>query len=214
MLGFVPFVFQYISTVADRYAYLALLGPAVGLGVVLRGRGTRAYVAACGVLAVLGAGSAVQTRVWADEIRLFRHAIAQNPESYIGHQNLSYALYRNGSLPEAIEHARRAVAIAPYPPSWFQLGSLLGGSGEVDEAGLYLRKTLEGDPRHGRAHFALGVLAEQRRDRVQAAEHFQAALELEPTLRARVLEQLERLGAAPAGATHTVRTEAASATRP
>jgi len=31
VLGLVPFVFQRISTVADRYAYLALLGPALAL---------------------------------------------------------------------------------------------------------------------------------------------------------------------------------------
>ena len=156
VLGLVPFVFQYISTVADRYAYLALLGPAVGLGLWLRGRGPRAYLAVCALLAVLAAVSGAQSRVWADEVTLFRHAIAHHPGSYIGHQNLSYVLFKTGRLPEAIEHARRAVAIAPHPPAWFHLGSLLADHGQNDEAELYLRKALEGDPRHARAHLRSG----------------------------------------------------------
>ena len=35
VLGFVPFAFQHISTVADRYTYLAMLGPALGISLVL-----------------------------------------------------------------------------------------------------------------------------------------------------------------------------------
>jgi tetratricopeptide (TPR) repeat protein len=200
VLGFVPFVFQYISTVAERYAYLALLGPALGAAVWLRGRGMRAYLVAGVVLAALGVRSAVQTRVWADEVTLFRHAVIHNPESYIGHQNLSYALYRSGQLPAAIEHARRAVAIAPHPPSWFHLGSLLVEGGQLDEAEALLKKALGGDPRHGRAHFALGLVAEQRRDRDRAVQHFRTAVELEPGLRPIAAEALARVGSMAPGA--------------
>jgi tetratricopeptide (TPR) repeat protein len=130
--------------------------------------------------------------VWATPITLFGHAVARNPDSYIGHQNLSYELVQTGQLPRAIEHARRAVAISPHPPAWFHLGSLLGDQGQLDEAELYLRKTLEGNPRHARAHFVLGVIAERRNDRARAIQHFQTAVQLEPALAA---EALGRLGA-------------------
>ncbi len=39
--GLVPFVFQYYSTVADRYAYVALLGPALAVAWLLTGDGRR-----------------------------------------------------------------------------------------------------------------------------------------------------------------------------
>ncbi|MDH7570696.1 MAG: hypothetical protein QHJ73_14035, partial [Armatimonadota bacterium] len=55
VLGFVPFIFQQFSTVADRYAYLALLGPAVALAWWLSTqRRPAAGVATSAVLAALG----------------------------------------------------------------------------------------------------------------------------------------------------------------
>ena len=198
VLGFVPFVFQYISTVADRYAYLALLGPALGLAAWLHQRrpGRNAQVAVGAALLALAAVSVLQTRVWADPISLFGHAIARNPDSYIGHQNLSYELLQAGQLPRAVEHARRAVAISPHPSAWFHLGSLLSDQGQPDEAELYLRKTLEGEPGHARAHFMLGLLAERRHDRARAIEHLRTAVQLEPALGTMAAEPLGRLGVA------------------
>jgi hypothetical protein len=60
VIGIVPFTFQYFSTVADRYVYLAMLGPALAVAAVLarlEGRGVRVKAVA-GALHADRSGSA------------------------------------------------------------------------------------------------------------------------------------------------------------
>ena len=65
VLGFVPFHFQLISTVGDRYVYLAMLGPALALASLIATTPGRT-VASVSIIALtaLAAAVAVQVRVW------------------------------------------------------------------------------------------------------------------------------------------------------
>jgi hypothetical protein len=84
VLGFVPFIFQQFSTVADRYAYLALLGPAVALAWWLSTqRRPAAGVATSAVLAALGFLSAFQTLHWYNNGTFWTHTIRHNPRSWL-----------------------------------------------------------------------------------------------------------------------------------
>src|SRR5262245_31448141 len=68
-LGLVPFAFQAFSTVADRYMYIALLGPAFALAWGLaQSRQRWLGVGSAVVLGVLGIGSAWQTSYWHDTV--------------------------------------------------------------------------------------------------------------------------------------------------
>jgi len=112
--GLVPFSFQYVSTVADRYLYLSMLGPALALaGFLSQRRGKLVLVVCVLILGVLGITSAIQARVWHDSERLWRHALAVNEGSSTVHYNLGFVLHEQGELAEAIEQYRQAVQIDP-----------------------------------------------------------------------------------------------------
>ena len=103
-LGLVPFAYQAYSTVADRYAYLALIGvglmladavdyvkpPKIGVGLLS---------AALAALALLSFG---QSHYWLDSAALLRHAIDINPNAAFAYNNLGDTELANGNLDAAL----------------------------------------------------------------------------------------------------------------
>lgn len=90
VLGLVPFAFQYYSTVADRYAYLPMIGSAMmaaDLAMVLRSRPQ--WMLAGGVLTAWAALSAIQVQVWRNGETLERHTIAANPRAFAAYTRLA-----------------------------------------------------------------------------------------------------------------------------
>jgi hypothetical protein len=80
-IGIVPFDFQHYSTVADRYLYLALLGPAIAATfLILRFRHIAAGLSIV-ALAVLTTLSIIQLSYWRDEWHLMAHTLDVNPQS-------------------------------------------------------------------------------------------------------------------------------------
>ncbi|HMB94812.1 MAG TPA: hypothetical protein VKK61_02105, partial [Tepidisphaeraceae bacterium] len=80
VLGFVTFLFQYFSTTADHYLYLAMLGPALTVAWIID-RFSQPIVMriAAIILALLGLRTILQTQYWHDDFELFPHALAVNP---------------------------------------------------------------------------------------------------------------------------------------
>jgi len=111
VLGFVPFEYQYYSTVADHYLYVALLGPALLFAYVLNRRPWRffptAILIACAVLTFH------QARYWQNTVTLFQHNLRVNPTSFAAHRNLAYEDVRNGIIPRAIDGFQQALTIRP-----------------------------------------------------------------------------------------------------
>jgi tetratricopeptide (TPR) repeat protein len=107
VLGLTPFQFQFTSTVADHYLYLAMFGPAVAVTwALVRFRGNRAALGACGVaLAALAVRSHDQLGHWRNEAALWTHTLAVAPNSFVARTNLAADLGRAGYLVglEAIE---------------------------------------------------------------------------------------------------------------
>jgi tetratricopeptide (TPR) repeat protein len=113
VLGLVPFAFQRFSTVADRYAYLAMLGPAIALaalGAMARRRTTLAIVVAL-VLCTLV--SAAQSRHWRSNAALFAQAAAINPRSSVALNGLGNVHSQQGNWNAALAYYRRAVESDP-----------------------------------------------------------------------------------------------------
>jgi hypothetical protein len=80
-IGIVPFDFQHYSTVADRYLYLALLGPAIAVTfLILRFQRLAAGLSIV-ALAVLTTLSVIQLSYWRDEWHLMAHTLDVNPQS-------------------------------------------------------------------------------------------------------------------------------------
>jgi tetratricopeptide (TPR) repeat protein len=114
-LGLAPFAYQAYSTVADRYAYLALIG--VGLMVadaVERARprmiAARLAATACAALALL---SFTQSRYWLASSALLRHAIDVNPAAAFAYNNLGDAELANGELGAALADYRACIEHDP-----------------------------------------------------------------------------------------------------
>jgi hypothetical protein len=81
-IGIIPFSFQNYSTVADRYAYLAMLAPALAVGLLVSRLPRKPVLATAAlVLAVLGALSVNQLRHWKEDWALVDYTLNANPRS-------------------------------------------------------------------------------------------------------------------------------------
>jgi hypothetical protein len=107
VLGFTPFMFQYSSSVADHYLYLAMFGPALVLTWAVARYPTRVTRLACGGgLAALALLSMIQTRVWRDDLTLWTHNVKAAPHTFVAHNNLAAAYGRQaGAIFRQIEHS-------------------------------------------------------------------------------------------------------------
>jgi tetratricopeptide (TPR) repeat protein len=186
---------------ADRYSYLSGLGFAVlaGGAVVLAQRavesgrlrrGLAAALAATAVVvvAVLGAGTWRQCRVWHDSETLWRWAVSVDPECALCHNNLGSALAVGApsnpiAVAEAETHFRRAIALRPERDEPYNnLGGTLALQGRLDESAASFREFLSRRPNVGSAAAALGSIY-VRQDRFsEAIPLLRRSLRLDPRL--------------------------------
>ena len=114
-LGLVRFEFQDVSTVADHYFYVAMLGIAILIGwAVVHLRSTR-YVAV-GILGIWCVASAWQTRVWQDHETLMLHTYAHTPYGKVGATNLASWGVITRNLPMAKRFSEIALQNRPNEP--------------------------------------------------------------------------------------------------
>lgn len=183
VLGFVPFRFQFYSTVADRYFYVAMLGPALAVALGLpRGAGGAIAKPAAGaaavVLVVLAVLSHRQAAVWKDNLSLWSHAVLVQPESPLAQHNLGHFLLRAGRGAEAERHLRRALELSPrYANAMNSLGNLLLDRGDARAAIPYYRSALAITPEDARIAYNLGNALSRVGDYDAAAEQYVAAME-------------------------------------
>ena len=113
--GLVPFAYQSYSTVADRYAYLALVGAGLIVSAVAdRVKSPRAIGAGATVVFIaLGALSFAQGRYWLTTADLLRHTIDLNPAAGFAYNNLGDLELGNGALPAALADYRACVEHDP-----------------------------------------------------------------------------------------------------
>ncbi len=122
-----------IHVVADRYAYLALLGIMLAVGAVVAPM-VRTWLW-LGLVAVLVVLSAERTTVWATTETLFQSVLAENPHSLPAHINLAVWYSGQGRHEEAIAHGQQVVALAPNNArSYRVLGRALAAAGRQQEA--------------------------------------------------------------------------------
>jgi hypothetical protein len=97
VLGFTRFLYQYYSTVADHYLYLAMVGVALAVAWGVLRYWRRWVVGLCALVVVmLAVRSIVQAGIWSDDMTLFEHAVAVNPDSFLGYNNLGTAEFKAG----------------------------------------------------------------------------------------------------------------------
>jgi tetratricopeptide (TPR) repeat protein len=155
VLGLAPFEYESISTVADRYVYLAMLGPGLALAGLLSwlhvraSRRTVRYMAAgcvCGI-ATLAVLSARQAQDWQDSKTLFTHVLALDPRNDVAYCNLAADALANGRPVEAERDARRAAELFPgRPNNGITLGIALQSLGRHAEAAAEFLKVSQAHP--------------------------------------------------------------------
>jgi tetratricopeptide (TPR) repeat protein len=144
-LGLVPFGFQEISTVADRYAYLGVLGLTVAAAALLAKHWSFGAAMTSGVLlAILAGMSHHQANHWKSDSQLLSHMLVVNKRSFVAYTNLGESADRRGQPQSAARYYERALQINPrYALAWYNLGTLRLGTRELVAAKAALLRANE-----------------------------------------------------------------------
>lgn len=181
-LGLVIFPEQATSTVANSFAYFAMLGPALALaGTVALGR--RSWLPALFVLLIAACGylTFANVRYWQNDESLWQHAIKVNPNSPIVHATLADTFRREGNWEKAREHYQQVLAVTQVDPEiYFYLGEIEQQHGTPAKAAELFEKTLSLDPKFKEAHSRLGLAYYNQGAFDKALPHLQKAADLEP----------------------------------
>ncbi len=176
------------QSMADRYTYIPLIGVFLiavwGVAdLAERCRRRHAWLAGCAALVTLGCMVTAWFQVghWRDGITLFERALEVTKDNAPAHNNLGYALEKEGRLDEAALHYREALRIHPeYYLAHSNLGNVLVEEGRLDEATRHYREALRIHPKFVLAHTELGIaLGLQGRMHEAVASH-REALRLAP----------------------------------
>ena len=180
VLGFVPFSYQGQSTVADRYAYL----PMIGIGLVVADAAVRSNIAVgavSAVIIVLAVQSFHQSGHWVDNSEFLRHTIEVNPNVAFAHNNLGNILLKQDRVDDAVEHFDKALQLDPGDAKVHNnLGLALVRLGRLAEAEPHYRKAVELNPRYFKAYENLGAVYLQTNRLDEAIASMKAALEIQP----------------------------------
>jgi Tfp pilus assembly protein PilF len=160
VLGLAPFGHQEISTVADRYAYLALLGPALLVARLASGPASGPVRAIGGAAAaVLAALSFAQSVHWRDTEAVFARVLEVNPRSWVARTNRGLALQARRDLDGAEREYRAALDAKPdHARALNNLGLLAAQRGRTEEAQALLQRAIDADPRYARPHMNLAAI--------------------------------------------------------
>jgi len=192
ILGLVTFDFQNISTVADRYLYLAMLGPGLAIAWALSRWRTRQSWLVFAVAMVLLAGKAmVQVRHWQDSTTLTSHALTVNPGSWVMNNNLGLELAKAGRHEEAIAAFEKALeANLSYSEAYNNLGAVYRELLQNSDAIENFTKSLELNPNNAKAAFSLAMLYRAKKRSLQAIDYYRQAIAAQPDF----LEAYNNLG--------------------
>ena len=197
-LGLVPFNFQVVSTVADRYAYFAILGPALALGMVVA-RSKQAWVPAVGAAIVIALGTLTVIRLplWSEDLKLFAATLETNPDSWKAKHNYASALDDRGRTAEGEALMREVIARRPdSAEAHNDIGVMLWKLGRREEAVQATQRALELRPTPGAAK-NLATMQAQLGNRAGQVAALRKGLELDPADTARMQQLAWVLSTAP-----------------
>jgi Flp pilus assembly protein TadD len=184
VMGLTDVYFMKYALVADHYQYIAIVGVAACLGAglaVLNGyRPLVARVAGGALLAILALASWQQARLYADAETLYRRTLADNPSSWLVHNDLGVLLVGRGSFDEAIPHFRESVRLHPDQiEAHNNLCHVASRVGRMTEAITECAEALRIDPNLPTAHNDLGAALVSLGRSGPARAEFEEALKLD-----------------------------------
>jgi hypothetical protein len=123
-LGLTTFDFQYVSTVADRYAYFGMVGVAL-LAAGAAGRSRAALAALLIAVAACIPMSRTQVNRWHDTDTLFRYTLDVNANSLVSHGVFGFLAASRGDFQLAERDYQAALKVWPEDAKiHFNLGNL------------------------------------------------------------------------------------------
>lgn len=172
MLGLVPFRFQDFSTVADRYVYVAMLGPALAAAWCVATYRSSAVIG--GIAAILGLYallSFVQIGYWRDTRTLLVHELKVNSKSFLAYSLLGKVEELEGNVNAAAENYAKAIEINPLEISArTNLAKLLQEGGYYEQAIEHYHLILTQSPEllPVKMNLAMALAGDGQRDEAQA----------------------------------------------
>ncbi|HTY07683.1 MAG TPA: tetratricopeptide repeat protein [Candidatus Edwardsbacteria bacterium] len=162
------------AVIADRYLYLALLGPCLIAGAMIdhwrrRAHGAAARMAplasAAVLVMVLGSLAHARCRVWHDGLSLFGDVSRRHPAAAISYMNIGVELAIRGDERAAIPYFKQAIALDPnYFDSYRMLAGIAYRRGDTDAALRYGARALALRPNAAWTQYHMGstlLLADQ-----------------------------------------------------
>jgi protein O-mannosyl-transferase len=184
VLGLLPFAFQHYSDVADRYLYVALLGPALVLAELLARAGRRTTLAQAGVAAwlmVLGFGTIVQLGYWESTVPLMNRAIEVNPQSDVAYNNRGIVFAQDRKLDAAKRDFESSLRVNPKRyDTLSNLGNVLLLEKDTTGAIADYRASISLKADWDESHANLGAALAKESRWQEAAAEFRIALKLNP----------------------------------
>jgi tetratricopeptide (TPR) repeat protein len=192
------------QSLADRYLYLAMLGPIIAVvgslvdfasrspsrAAQARRQDARPWHSLAGgpwawatvaVAMVCLPLTWRQAGVWRDSLTLFSHALATGHESAVARNNLGLALTELGRPGDALPHLRRAVELRGVDAgAWFNLGNACAAVGDLPAAVEALRRALDVDPDRFKAWNNLGIVLVLGGDPAAAEAAWRQSLAIRP----------------------------------
>jgi tetratricopeptide (TPR) repeat protein len=190
LLPMVGIVLVGYHSIADRFAYIPLIGIFVMIGwgvadfVEEAPRFRRlAVVLSLLVLVALGWTARVQAGYWRDSTSLFRHAVEVTSGNYVMHENLGREFAAAGNADEAIVQFVQAVRINNlYLPARVNLAMLLFAQGKQVEAFALQSESISLFPHDAQLQCDAGIMLADAGRKGEGAACLMQALWLNPDL--------------------------------
>ncbi|HUU39435.1 MAG TPA: tetratricopeptide repeat protein [Desulfatiglandales bacterium] len=169
----------------EHRLYIAVFGFALAVAYLLfsslQEKQSWAFAISFFIIASLGTATYLRNRVYQDRVTLWSDVVAKNPQSSRAHNNLGFALKRQGNLGEAVSQFSEALRLKPdYAMAHYNIGSTLEMQNRLNEAISHFFSALRIRPQFPEAHNNLGIALELKGDLDDAVAHFSEALRLDP----------------------------------
>ena len=189
VLGFIDFGYMRFAFVADRFQYLASIGPIVlisALAASLNSRLSRTYsgIAVSVGIVIIGLLTLLtwrQAAIYQNGETFYRHIVGLNPGARTAYFCLGNHLREQDRLDEALQCYQKALDLTEDTAALQNnIAITLEALGRDEEATVHYENTLKLDPRHKKAlHNLAGLRLKQKRYE-EALQLYQKAFETDP----------------------------------